>query len=151
MSARDRNRRYRERHRERANASSRAWYAANKEQHREAVQRWRDENPEKARESSRAAVARYGRAHREVLRERDRRRRAREHEAFVESVEELVLLELDDGVCGICGEDVDPFNFEVDHIYPLSRGGFHNYENTQPAHPLCNRKKKDRLPEEACT
>ena len=66
--------------------------------------------------------------------------------AFVEEVYPLVVLERDDGICGICGEDVDPFDFHVDHIIPLSRGGEHSYANTQPAHPFCNLSKNDRLP-----
>lgn len=45
------------------------------------------------------------------------------------------------GRCGICGEAVDPDNFHVDHILPLARGGEHSYENTQPAHPICNQRK----------
>ncbi|MCA1571257.1 MAG: HNH endonuclease [Chloroflexi bacterium] len=60
---------------------------------------------------------------------------------FVEHVEAVIVLELHDGVCGICGEDVDPFHFHVDHILPLARGGLHCYENCQPAHPICNLRK----------
>lgn len=67
---------------------------------------------------------------------------------FVEEVDSLVVLELHDGVCGICGEDVDPFAFEVDHIVPLSRGGFNNYANAQPTHRTCNRSKGQKLMEE---
>lgn len=53
----------------------------------------------------------------------------------------LVVLEREDGVCGICGEDVDPFDFHVDHIIPLCEQGEHSYENLQIAHPLCNQRK----------
>ncbi len=52
-------------------------------------------------------------------------------------------------MCGICGEDVDPFDFQVDHIVPLVHGGLHNYENSQVAHPLCNQRKNVRLVEES--
>lgn len=41
-------------------------------------------------------------------------------------VDSLIVLELADGVCGICGRDVDPFGY------------------TQPAHPSCNVRKGDR-------
>lgn len=71
-------------------------------------------------------------------------RRARKREAFIEYVHPLVVLELGDGVCGICGEDVDPAAFEVDHIEPLSLGGEHSYGNTQPAHRRCNTRKGNR-------
>lgn len=60
---------------------------------------------------------------------------------FVEHVEPFILLEMDDGICGICGEDVDPLNFHVDHIIPISRGGEHSYANAQVAHPVCNARK----------
>jgi 5-methylcytosine-specific restriction endonuclease McrA len=78
-----------------------------------------------------------------------RRRRARLRNGHVEDVESLVVLELDDGVCGICGEDVDPFDFQVDHVVPLSRGGENSYANTQVAHALCNQRKGPRLMEAA--
>lgn len=73
-----------------------------------------------------------------------RRRAAERGGRFIENVHPLVLLERADGVCGICGEDVDPFDFHVDHIHPLVRGGEHSYMNTQIAHPLCNLRKGDR-------
>jgi 5-methylcytosine-specific restriction endonuclease McrA len=63
----------------------------------------------------------------------------------VEHVHPLVVLEMDDGVCGICGEDVDPFGFEVDHIIPLVKAGEHSYANAQPAHKSCNASKNDRI------
>jgi|ERR671918_452659 5-methylcytosine-specific restriction endonuclease McrA len=61
--------------------------------------------------------------------------------AAVEHVDPLIVLELRDGMCGICGSDVDPLAFEVDHVVALARGGLHNYENCQPAHGPCNRRK----------
>lgn len=36
-------------------------------------------------------------------------------------------------------------NFHVDHVIPLIRGGRHNYENVQTAHPYCNIAKRDRV------
>lgn len=77
----------------------------------------------------------------EALRVRVARRKARKLAAFVENVHPLVLLERDDGACGICGEDVDPFCFHMDHIRPLAKGGKHSYANTQLAHPKCNLQK----------
>lgn len=74
-----------------------------------------------------------------------RRHRARNRAAFVEHVDPLVVLERDDNICGICGGDVDPDDFHIDHIVPLARGGLHNYENTQAAHPSCNWAKSARV------
>jgi len=47
-------------------------------------------------------------------------------------------LERDDGRCGLCGGDVDPLDFHVDHVQPLAAGGLHGYFNVQAAHPACN-------------
>lgn len=92
-----------------------------------ATKLWNKEHPE-------AAVTHYA------------RRRTRFTGAHIEDVVRLVVLERDDGVCGICGEDVDPFDFHVDHVVPLARGGEHSYANAQVAHPFCNLSKNDSLP-----
>lgn len=77
-------------------------------------------------------------AHRAYTLQKDAvKRGATENEVVVP----LAVLERDDGVCGICGEDVDPFDFHVDHIIPCAQGGEHSYENVQLAHPGCNTKK----------
>jgi 5-methylcytosine-specific restriction endonuclease McrA len=77
--------------------------------------------------------------------EQKRQRRARVRGAFVEYVDALVVLELHDGVCGLCGGDVDAMRFHVDHVVPLARGGEHSYANTQPACPPCNMSKGARV------
>lgn len=66
---------------------------------------------------------------------------ARRGANVVERVLPLAVLERDDGVCGICGEDVDPFDFTLDHIEPVEVGGDHSYANVQVAHRACNSKK----------
>lgn len=123
--------------------------------HRHLCELWRVHHPEKRREMAarsrakprtkmvEAAHARLRREHfAEALAARDARAGAVKRGATVaETVSPLVVLELHDGVCGICGEDVDPFDFEADHIVPLVAGGFHTCENLQPAHPRCNRAK----------
>lgn len=87
---------------------------------------------ERDRENNR----RYKRANRVRCSERERLRKAK-----------LVGPALDrekiygDGICGICGEPVEYDDFEVDHIIALAKGGSHSYENTQPAHSICNRRK----------
>jgi 5-methylcytosine-specific restriction endonuclease McrA len=125
---------------EKVRAYSREWRQRNPDgsdearvRNRENVRRWRQENPEKARELSRI---------------KESARRARKRGQFVEPIHPLIVLERADGVCGICGGDVDPFSFHVDHIIPLARGGEHSYQNVQPAHPACNTKKGARVPRE---
>lgn len=154
--------------------ANRAWKAANAERIREKRAEWRRQNPEtdarwlrENRERRRQYERDWYQANRERIaaRERARReanpqewhalkqlhydkRRALKLAAYVEDVDPLVVLERDDGVCGICGGDVDPFDFQVDHVIPLSRGGEHSYANVQVAHESCNKAKYDRLPDE---
>ena len=53
--------------------------------------------------------------------------------------------------CALCGKPIDyslparhPMSFEVDHIVPVSKGGDpFSFENTQPAHRICNQRKGD--------
>lgn len=149
-----------EANRERAYANVRRWKLAHPERNRElnllswhrnpeanrARQKaWADSNREQQRQAVRKASANYRREHPEAVRLEEMKRRARKRAAFVEDVHALVVLEMDDGECGICGEDVDPFAFDVDHIIPLALGGAHSYVNVQASHPLCNRSKGARL------
>lgn len=52
---------------------------------------------------------------------------------------------LDSGPCVYCGE---PFPNEVDHVFPVSRGGTSAPENLAPSCSPCNRQKLDFTPEE---
>lgn len=101
-------------------AYGREWRERNRAEHLRRIERWRAANRERHREHQRRSQARNP--------DRDRlksaRRRARQAAVFVEDVHPLVVLERDDGVCGVCGGDVDPFDFHVDHIVPLDRGGW---------------------------
>jgi 5-methylcytosine-specific restriction endonuclease McrA len=131
-------------YREQIKERSKARYHANREAVKKAAAEWARQHPERRRET----VRRFHERHPDRSRTNRARRRALMRDAFVEHVEPLVVLERGDGVCGICGEDVDPFEFDVDHIVPLARGGLHNYENAQATHPSCNRAKQARLPAE---
>ncbi|KKN65430.1 hypothetical protein LCGC14_0481500 [marine sediment metagenome] len=48
------------------------------------------------------------------------------------------------GICGICEKWVQPKQASMDHIYPLSKGGGHIYDNIQLSHLLCNLRKGNR-------
>jgi hypothetical protein len=61
---------------------------------------WSEANPERRREIARESARR----NRDAMRDATARRRARLRGAHVEHVVRLVVLELDDGACGICGE-----------------------------------------------
>jgi 5-methylcytosine-specific restriction endonuclease McrA len=129
------------RHRDERVADMKARRDANLEAER---QRER-ESYAKFRERRIAKSKRWNQANRHLRAARESDRRAMIAGVFVEPVHPLIVLELADGVCGICGRDVDPGNFQIDHIEPVSRGGEHSYLNTQPAHPKCNMAKGNRV------
>lgn len=108
------------------------WYYAHKDRIRE-----RDEGT-LFQDAQRMSSRKRHRANPELARRASRKRKALRKTRYV--------LEMDDGICGICGSDVDPFDFHVDHVIPMSRGGEHGYANTQVAHPLCNKRKHVTLP-----
>jgi 5-methylcytosine-specific restriction endonuclease McrA len=130
-----------------------AWRRANIEASRTYQREWARTEKAKTAGARRRATPK-GQAAAKAARERNRvamrparrrseskRRAAKRGSAVVVTVDPLVVLERDDGVCGICGADVDPMNFHVDHIRPLARGGNHSYANVQTAHPSCNVRK----------
>lgn len=111
---------------------------------RDYMRRRRAERPDVAAQG-RKLNREYKQRERARANERERLRKARvRKDQFVERVEPLVLLERDDGICGICDRDLDPFEFQVDHVIPLAKGGEHSYANTQPVHALCNQRKYDK-------
>lgn len=137
----EREHKYYERNREKKLKYARKYYAENAERRREYQRKRYAENAERERQRARQ----YQAENPERWRAINARRRATKAAAFFEDVDPLIVLERWDGVCGICGGDVYPFNFELDHIVPLSRGGFHIAENLQPAHRSCNASKNGRL------
>ena len=45
----------------------------------------------------------------------------------------------DKGVCRLCGERVDPFDFDIGHNTAFAKGGKLTYKNAILLHPKCNR------------
>ena len=75
----------------------------------------------------------------------NQRRRARKLDAFVETVDVLVLLDLQGGACFLCSQPIsldikwpDPLSLSLDHITPLVRSGSHSYDNCAATHLRCN-------------
>ncbi len=101
------------------------WHA--RDPHRRA--RWRAANIERARQ--------LGRIHSAT-------RRARKLDQFIEDVDPQTVFDMHGGVCGICEQFIDG-DFHVDHVIPISKGGMHGYINVQPAHPVCNMRKGNRV------
>lgn len=70
------------------------------------------------------------------------------------------LFKRDNGVCYLCGEKCDwsdrnvdrnaigPRYPSIDHVFPVSKGGLHSWDNIKLAHIGCNASKRDKLLEE---
>ena len=55
----------------------------------------------------------------------------------------------DEHRCQYCGDRKDPQNLTFDHLVPVARGGLKTWDNIVTCCVECNRRKGDRLPEEA--
>lgn len=108
------------------------------------MQAYHEEHRERENDRSKAYAKNN---HDRILSIRAARRARKKQATIVEDVDRAEVLRRSDGVCGICGDPVDSSDFHVDHIVPLSKNGDHSYANTQPAHPLCNLRKKNKMPE----
>ena len=145
-----------------------AYYRASRERTLARNKAWRDANPDYFRHKHLArrderlrAMLKYRTEHRADLRQQAREYQKRNLAKFrtysraytarkagapvVEHVDRARVLEIAGGRCGICSKPVDPLDFHVDHIVPLSGGGDHTYANTQPTHPVCNLRKGAKL------
>lgn len=142
--ARERERRWTARNREKRRAITRSWQQRNPDKLRESKAAWRTRNPEKIR-AGWQQWARNNNRDREAARRYYAERRALEKAAFVEEVPFDFILQRDEGYCGICGEPIMEFTIELDHILPLVAGGMHERINVQLAHRSCNRAKGGRI------
>lgn len=158
---------YRERHRDRVREQQRAYRARNRErlqaEDRQRYLQRRDIQQEAARvkyatdsafrDAARARSAARARNPTEQMRQRRReawqRRRARKQGRTAERIDRALVFERDAGICGICGDAVDPTAWDLDHVTPIAGGGSHTYGNVQVSHPFCNRSKGARFAEVA--
>ncbi len=85
-------------------------------------------------------------------RESQGRRRAIREGGIAEVVDYALILKRDGYFCHICKSDITPETLdaiEFDHILPIKKGGAHKLANIAVAHISCNKKKWDRILEEA--
>jgi 5-methylcytosine-specific restriction endonuclease McrA len=122
-------------------AASLGWHEANRERHLASMNAYAGEH----REENKQRCLTHYRANRETYYARVHERRALKTKAFVERVFRSVVFQRDEGVCGICDKPVEPDDWHLDHIVPLSKGGEHSYANVQVAHPFCNMAKGDKI------
>lgn len=69
-----------------------------------------------------------------------------------DSIDHLTLFNLHAWTCYVCKDTIDErlrfpniMAATVEHIVPISQGGTHTWDNTAPAHAICNFQKGDSL------
>ena len=145
-----------ERRKEIANKSAKLNYKGNSEEARVRALKWQRDNPEKVYEKNKEwrinnpekmslARKRWRDKNKDKCHEYKQCRRARENNAFVESVNRIEVYNKHHGICGICKLPVSIEKFDMDHIIPISKGGKHKYSNCQPSHPRCNNQKGNKI------
>lgn len=122
-------------------ANVQARYAAKRDE----VAEYKRAHYEAHRDELIAKASAWAKAHPEKIREYSSRRRARERQLPSEVIDVAAVFDRDAGLCGVCGGEVDPENWHLDHIVPLARGGHHTHDNVQVCHPRCNLQKGTRL------
>jgi 5-methylcytosine-specific restriction endonuclease McrA len=80
-------------------------------------------------------------AYREYWKRSNKRRRELKRKRRVGTINWYLVYQRCRGICGICGDFVPRSQLTLDHIVPLSRGGWHCNENLQIAHFICNSSK----------
>ena len=93
-------------------------------------------------------------AEKQWLKATRKKRKAKIKSVAVHNITVEKLVKRDRHVCGICGQKVDgrrksphPKSATMDHVLPLSRGGWHEWSNVQLAHRKCNEDKSNKMPQ----
>lgn len=112
--------------------------------------RWAKDNPERHNQKNRETRKQKPQHYRAIARIATQRYRARKRDVGGEyTIEDLqAQFTRQNGKCYWCNEDLDPENYQADHVIPVSRGGSNGPENIVCACAWCNQSKSDRLPHE---
>ena len=157
-------REYHQNNREKKREYSREYYQNNRESVLERQKEYNQNNRDKVSEymreyhqNNRDKVSEYMREYgkeyyqnnkeKVLANVRNYRARLLEAEGFHTAHDIMKKYRLQQGRCFYCGCDLD-YKFEVDHFYPLSKGGSNDPSNLVIACQTCNRSKSDKMPEE---
>lgn len=112
--------------RERRREQAKVYRQARRAILRERLRQWRAQNIELARRQNVASM---------------RVRRMRKAGVDVEQFQRESIFTRDKGLCAYCGLGLDPLNWHLDHVVPISNGGGHLRRNVVAACATCNMKK----------
>jgi 5-methylcytosine-specific restriction endonuclease McrA len=131
-----------EANKEKCNARWRNYYSINTEKIKQRKNIYRLENKEKIK----AYEKEYRTNNLLVFRLQAAKRKARKLENGGELSKGLIpnLMRLQKGLCACCREKL--VNYQIDHIYPLAKGGQNIDSNIQLLCPDCNRRKNAKHP-----
>lgn len=138
---------YRQINKDRIQEVSYAWRAKNKEKCREYERRWRENRSQEQREIERHRAREYAKKNRHEIATRSRKYRALRREADGEHTAQEVweILENQDHLCAWCEAPLMG-DFEVDHFWPLVKGGPDYAANLCASCMSCNRRKHAKTP-----
>lgn len=136
--------RYRTKNRQKRIEAHRKWYAENQEIGRAASRRWHTEHPDHSKELLRKWKA--GNPEKVLLYCARRHERLKSQGGTVRTGFIKHLKAMQKNRCAFCQQQLSKLN--VDHIVPLVRGGVHDESNLQLLCPTCNRRKHALMPHE---
>lgn len=117
-----------------------------KEEKKARIRRIMSENKEKYAEVRKRYLKTD--AGRSMYRKQTQKRYAMRKAAFVEDVNPIDVYNEQNGVCYLCDSVFDFKEMELDHVFPIARGGKHKRDNCKMACVRCNRSKGSKTLEE---
>ena len=168
---REYNRRYEERHPERARELRRARSKEYRRRHPDLVAAHNKAYRETHHAQCRAKEREYAEAHRQERNCSTRKWQTTHHDRMIElsrvskqryrarkaavggtfNADDIgIMLTNQKGRCWWCGKKTLAKGYQIDHRIPLSKGGDNNPSNLVLACPTCNRRKLSKLPHEFC-
>jgi 5-methylcytosine-specific restriction endonuclease McrA len=142
--ARERDARYRARHKDRVLESKRSYRERNREalraKGRAYAQRRAAEDPEYV-ERQRERIRSADPVHLAAIRKRSYDKHAEQRRAEAASrrtIRRNTIYDRDGGRCHVCGKQTSRSNFHIDHLIPRSKGGSDAAGNLAVTHPFCN-------------
>lgn len=136
--------------REQARQTRKKQYYGNREENIRKTKEWRMANPERYKEHNRKIAQSYKTDPIKKLQKaanvRNRRAKLRQAEGKHTAKDIQEIFEYQNGLCFYCKNVL--VKFEVDHFYPVSKGGANSKDNLVIACPKCNKAKGDKLPQD---